>query len=212
MKIAILSESPADEAAIRILVDAIRGEHTEWLGSLRVPSRGYDGVRKSLPRVIAHLHYRTDADALVTVVDSDRTSIHLPEHEQPGNEDPACRLCLLRGIAKDARGELAALHGRRPLTVAVGLACPSIEAWYQCGLDAHATEAAWQRDLDDGADAPIIIRNRLKRAVYGTDRPSLALETQHAVAHAQRLARQTELLEKSFPMGFGSLSRTVGDW
>ena len=72
MKVAILSESPADEAAIRILIDGIIGGPTQPADMPPIRTRGVSGVFTILPTVLKHLHYRTDADALVIVVDSDR--------------------------------------------------------------------------------------------------------------------------------------------
>ena len=93
MKVAVLSESPADEAAIRILIDGIIGGPTQPADMPPIRTRGVSGVFTILPTVLKHLHYRTDADALVIVVDSDRTPVHKPEHEQEGGADERCRLC-----------------------------------------------------------------------------------------------------------------------
>ena len=78
MKVAVLSESPADEAAIRILVEGLLGRTIEPPPMPPIRSRGHDAVVASLPTVLKHLHYRTDAEALVVVLDSDRSPVHDP--------------------------------------------------------------------------------------------------------------------------------------
>ncbi len=55
-------------------------------------------------------------------------------------------------------------------------------------------------------------RHSLKRDVYGTDRPSLELETRRALEAAQLLAQNLPLLERLFPNGFGSLAQAVRGW
>ncbi len=211
MKVALLSESKADEAAIRILVEAILGQAIEPPGNLPLRARGYFSVRDSLPTIIKHLHYRTDAEALVVVVDSNGSPVHDARHDEPDGRDPACRLCLLRSIIDDVRRQLRPVSNRAELKVAIGLATPSVEAWYRWGLDPHATEVAWARDLEGGAQAPRVIR-RLKRDVYGTDRPSLSVETKRAAEQAQRLTESLEAFEAASPNGFGPLARAVRAW
>jgi hypothetical protein len=71
MKVVVLSESSADEAAIRVLVNGILGRETEDVPSLPLRSRGWPSVIKVLPTVIKFLYYRTDAEALVVIADSD---------------------------------------------------------------------------------------------------------------------------------------------
>jgi hypothetical protein len=85
MKVVVLSESSADEAAIRILVNGILGRETEDVSSLPLRSRGWPSVIKVLPTVIKFLHYQTDAEALVVIADSDDSPIHRSSHEQAGS-------------------------------------------------------------------------------------------------------------------------------
>ena len=97
MKLAILSESPADEAALRVLVEyVLGGPFTTVQSSLR--ARGWPSVEQVLPPIIRHLHFNTDADGLVVVVDSDDSPVHTPEHEAPGYYHPFCRVCRLRAV------------------------------------------------------------------------------------------------------------------
>lgn len=202
MKLAVLSESPADEAALRILVDAILGQPTEPIEPPALRSRGWPSVRNILPAVIKHLYYQTDADGLVVVVDSNGTAPHDESHSAEADTDKKCRFCQLQRIAGRVRRDLRPVATRGDLGVFVGLACPAVEAWYRSGLDREASEATWRRALEAGDHAPHRIK-ALKKAVYGTDRPSLPLETARAIEEAGRLAEDLGPLERTFPGGFG---------
>src|SRR5436305_10450078 len=127
MKVVVLSEPSADEAAIRILVNGILGKETLDVPSLPLRSRGWPYVLRVLPTVIKFLHYRTDAEALVVIADSDDSPIHQLSHDQVGGEKPGCRLCQLRNVFKETR--LSTVPGRDELKSAIGLAVPAIEAW-----------------------------------------------------------------------------------
>ncbi|MGD2108714.1 MAG: hypothetical protein PVI86_04920 [Phycisphaerae bacterium] len=210
MKVAILSESAADEAALRVLIDGILKVSTEPVAPLRLRSRGWPSVRDILPSVLKHLHYQTDAEALVVVVDSDNSPIHSAEHDAPNGQEGDCRLCQIRSLVQETLSRVKAVPNRQPLKTAIGLAAPCIEAWYCCG-DADASEAAWARQLETGTN----LRQRrleLKRKVYGTDRPSAELETRCAVEQAKRLVQDLPQLERQFPNGFGPLARDVRGW
>jgi hypothetical protein len=211
MKVAIFCESAADEAGIRILVDAVVGTPTEpfELDKFRA-RRGWPSVPNSLPAVVRHLHYQTEADALVAVVDANGSPLHSAECD-PGQADPRCRLCHMRRIIASVSQGLGQVPGRGPLLTAIALAAPAIEAWWLCGRDLHATEVAWERDRAAGASAPVYIRT-LKQLVYGTDRPSLPLETSRAEEAARSLATQIGELERHFPIGFGAFARVVRAW
>lgn len=213
MKVAVLSESPADEAAIRVFVEGLLGERSEPPSSMPpIRSRGCDAVLAILPAVLRHLHYQTDADALVVVVDSDLSGVHQEAHAQPGGVDQTCRLCRIKAIVRQVQRELAPQDPYTPVKTALGLAVPQIEAWYLVGRDRHVNEAAWIRGLSSG-DFPYT-GNTLKQKVYGTDRPSLRLETECAREAAERIVREGDLsrLEQLFPGGFGALANDVRSW
>ena len=112
MNVAVLSESPADEAAIRILVEAIIGQQTEG-PSLRLRARGVDSVFAVLPAIVKHLHYRTRADALVVVVDSNHTPLHDDERDGDLPISKRCRLWRLRQTVQSATQYLPSRIGRR---------------------------------------------------------------------------------------------------
>ncbi len=209
MKVVVLSESSADEAAIRILVNGILGRETQDVPSLPLRSRGWPYVIRILPTVIKFLHYRTDTEALVVVADSDDSPLHQDSHGGAANEEPGCRLCQLRSVFKGT--QLSAVPGRSGLKSAVGLAVPAIEAWYMCGVDPHVNEATWARRLGQG-ERITYTRNALKRSAYGTERPTLEIMTRYAVAAATRLVDNLSEIERLFPSGFGPFVTDVRNW
>jgi len=96
MKLAILSESPADEAALQVLVAGVlHAPFTTVQAALR--ARGWPSVEQVLPAIVRHLHFNTDTDGLVVVCDTDDSPVHTPDHEAPGYFHPQCRVCRLRG-------------------------------------------------------------------------------------------------------------------
>lgn len=209
MKIAILSESPADEAAISVLVEGVLGEPFERVqGGLR--ARGWPNVAQVLPALIRHLHFNTDADGLVTVVDSDDSVVHTGEHETPGYFHPRCRLCQLRAVFRQTTKKLRPMHGRERVLRCVGVAVPAMEAWYLCGVNPEVTESTWLAGQASGR--PPYTRAELKWRVYGTERPSLPHETRRALEAVQRHRRDVRRLEADFPGGFGSLARDLRSW
>jgi hypothetical protein len=209
MKLAILSESPADEAALRVLVGYVLGEPLHLVTpSLR--ARGWPSVEQVLPPILRHLHFNTDAHGLVVVVDSDDSPVHTAEHEAPGYHHPLCRICRLRAVFRRTLKNLPPAQGRTAPLRAVGLAVPAIEAWLLCGRDEAVTEEAWVRGLARGL--PPYTRRELKARVYGTTRPSLPLEIERAVAEVSRHRGDVRRLEFDFPQGFGALARDLRAW
>lgn len=209
MKIAVVSESPADEAAIKILVDAIVGTESA-LYSVRTRPHGWTRVFELLPSIVNALHYQTDVEALVVVVDSDESPVHQNFHEALQQENPGCRLCRLRTTVGPALIRVRAIPNRASLKTAMGLAVPAIEAWYRCGLDPHVNEATWVRRLL--GERITYDKRSLKIDVYGSHQPSLVVETEAAVLAATRLAENIQLLEQLFPTGFGCLLLDVRSW
>ncbi|MDB6115253.1 MAG: hypothetical protein JWQ62_2198 [Lacunisphaera sp.] len=209
MKLAILSESPADEAALRVLVEYVLGEPFATV-PVALRARGWPSVEQVLSPIIRYLHFNTDADGLVVVVDSDDSPVHTAEHEAPGYYHPFCRICRLRGVFRRATKNLPKAHGRERVLRAVGVAVPAIEAWYLCGRDTSVTEAAWV----DGRAAGRLpyTRQELKWRVYGTERPTLPHEIKRAVQEVTRHRGDLRRLENDFPQGFGSLARDLRSW
>ncbi|MBP6865784.1 MAG: hypothetical protein KBC32_11040 [Candidatus Didemnitutus sp.] len=209
MKLAILSESPADEAALRLLVEHVLGEPLQ-LVTPALRARGWPSVEQVLPPILRHLHFHTDAHGLVVVVDSDDSPVHTEAHEAPGYHHPFCRVCRLRSVFRRTLKNLPPARGRSGPLRAVGVAVPAIEAWLLCGRDDAVTEAAWVAGQENGR-APYT-RAELKARVYGTTRPSLPWETKRAVEEIARHRGDVRRLEHDFPQGFGSLVRDLRAW
>ena len=202
MKIAVLSESPADEAALRVLIAAVLPAPPQFVAP-GFRARGWPNVGQLMPAVIRHLHFNTDTDALVVVVDADDSVVHTAPHEAPGYFHPHCRMCQLRAVYRQTTKRLPPAHGRERVLRVIGIAVPAVEAWYLCGRDPAVSEAAWVAGQARGI-APYT-RVELKWRVYGTDRPSLPLETSCALREAQRHAQDLRRLEFDFP-GFAALA------
>ena len=106
--------------------------------------------------------------------------------------------------------QLKARQGRPTLRVAIGLTVPTIEAWYLVGKEHQVGEAAWTVGLKAGR--PPFTRRQLKELVYGTDRPSLELETERAVKEARRVISDMKAIERDFPVGFGLMAQEIRSW
>ena len=202
MKVALLSESPADETALRVLVGAVLKVTPRFVAP-GFRARGWPNVAQVMPAVIRHLHFNTDTDVLVVVVDADDSVVHLAEHDRPGYFHPHCRMCQLRAVHRQTTKKLPAAHGRARVVRAIGVAVPAIEAWYLCGRDATVSEAA-------GLDGQVrghqpYSRAELKLRVYGTDRPSLPHEIACALQEVERHRHDTRRLEHDF-RGFAALA------
>jgi hypothetical protein len=60
MKIAYFAESPADQAALKILTEAVLGRQTELVNHAGLRHRGWPSVKNALRSVLLELHYHTD--------------------------------------------------------------------------------------------------------------------------------------------------------
>jgi hypothetical protein len=109
MRVALISESSADEPALRILTEAILGEVIE-VEQLRVRSRGWQSVFKNLRSYLAALHYG-GADGAVILLDSDDTELHDNSHG-PDLPRGRCRLCDLRRDAEHILKQFTPVEGR----------------------------------------------------------------------------------------------------
>lgn len=208
MKLGILSESPADEVAIRVLVESVLQERVELIQpSLR--ARGWPSVAQVLPAVIRHLHFNTDAEGLVVVVDADDSVVHTEAHDAPSYFHPRCRLCQLRAVFRQTVKKLPPARGRDRVSRGIGVAVPAIEGWYLCGRDERVTEQVWLKGQETGV--PPYTRSELKFRVYGTDRPSLRHEIDCALQEVARHSRDSRRLENDFP-GFAALARDLRAW
>jgi hypothetical protein len=205
MKVALLSESLADEAVLRVLVGAVLGAPPQIVqAGLR--ARGWPNVAQVLPAVIRHLHFNTEVEALVVTCDSDDSVVHVEAHDAPGYFHPQCRMCRLRAIFRQTVKKLPPAHGRARVLRVVGVAVPALEAWLLCGRDPTVGEAGWVAAQAAGTQP--YSRRDLKWRVYGTDRPSLPHEIRCALHEIARHRHDTRRLEFDFP-GFAALARDL---
>lgn len=201
MRVAILSESSADESALRVLVDALLGVKTDHV-EMNLQSRGWPAVRNILPTISKWLQYRTDAEGLVVVVDSNHTYL--------SRNEPKNRLRDFQELVQHCQQALKPVSGRVPLKIAIGVAAPAIEAWMLCKSNQKISEAAWEKGLADKRDP--YSKQELKRLLYGSDYSSLTLMTHKMTEAARDVVGNLELLENAFPSGFGSLARELRGW
>ena len=201
MRVAILSESSADEAALRILVDAVLGVSTAPI-EMALRSRGWPAVRSVLPAIIRALHYRSDAEGLVVVVDSNHTSLSAPETKS--------RMRELQAISTKIQNELSPVSGRVPLRIAIGVAAPAIEAWLLCKQFSEISEANWEKGIAQKRDP--YSKLELKKRLYGVDYASLELMTEKMVQAAHSLKTELPLLKQQFQIGFGGLAQQLIEW
>jgi hypothetical protein len=211
MKVAVLSESPADEAAILTFVEGLLGVQVERVAMPAPRMRGWKGVFNAIEPAIRHLHYRTDAEALIVTLDSDESPVHRSGGIS-GLCDSKCRLCQLAVGVDNAQRQVRPRQGRGPIKVALGVAMPAIEAWCLCGTDPHITESAWVQSLPSRKFP--YTKKELKQRLYGCTEPVLELETKYLVEQAKRLVDAGELpqLERLFSIGFGLLAKEVRSW
>jgi hypothetical protein len=205
MKVALLSESPADEAVLRVLVDAILGEPAQ-VAPAGYRARGWPNVIQVLPAVIRHLHFNTDVDTLVVSCDSDDSPVHTEAHEAPQYYHPHCRMCQLRAVFRQTSKRFPSAHGRLKVRRVVGVAVPALEAWLLCGRDSDVSEAAWINGQQVGR-LPYT-RAELKFRIYQTERPSLPHEIQCALRETERHSQDLRRLEYDFP-GFAALMKDL---
>jgi len=210
MKVAIVSEFTADEAAIKILVDAVVGRETHLVSSPKLRPKGWPSVLNLLPSIIKHLHYNSDAHGLAVVVDSDDSPLHNESHEFTSQENQSCRLCALRHVVEREKSRLSAVANRTGIKTAIGVAIPSMEAWYHCGLDTHVNENTWGRRLR--GERVTYDRQSLKNSIYLSDRAPIFAKTQIACNAAKRLVTNLELLKEHFPIGFGCFVKDLKSW
>jgi hypothetical protein len=208
MKVGILSESPVDQAAIRILSEAVLRRQIELIEPRGQPT-GCGAVLSAVAVELIRIHYHTDGDGLIIVIDSDDTPVHTSNHlVQPLD---GCRVCEIEAKVRQVRRSLNPRSDKTEVQVAIAVPVPAIEAWLRCGTDPHAAEAPYVRLLQQGAKRPDI-RRQLKINLYGTDYPRLGRAKEIAIREATRLATDLDRLRTQFPLGFGLFYETLASW
>jgi hypothetical protein len=211
MNVAILSESDYDEGAIGLIAQKLSPQKLSIIShNIKMPSRGWTAAMAVLGPVYLRLHYDPSAHGLVCVLDSDDTTPHTLEHETKNFTVLGCRYCEMRRKLDALQKSAASVaHRTFPLRIAIGLAVPAIEAWYQCGVDVHSTEAHFQR-LD--VKQLYHERKRLKAATYGSVGAQGTVLADRSLQHAQRLCDDIAQIKRLFPCGFGMLARDILLW
>ncbi|MHB8736909.1 MAG: hypothetical protein ACYC6M_16520 [Terriglobales bacterium] len=209
MKIGYYCESPVDRAAMAVFTEGLLGAPPEPI-SMDLEGRSVPAFFSALGGVFRGVHFNSDAEGLIVVVDCDDTELHVPAHDAIPGGGEGCRLCQARKIIAQARKQLKPRQGRPELKVAIGLAVPAIEAWYLVGKNHQVGEAAWNTGL--AAGRPPFTRPQLKKLVYGLDRPSLEHMTECAVREARRIILNIEAIETAFPAGFGLMAHEIRSW
>ncbi len=215
MKVAFFSESPVDEAAVRVFVEGLLGERTVPPSPpLRLKREGWRAVLRGVSIALRHLHYSTDADALVVTLDSDKTIVPQKGHGRSVScaKEAKCRLCDVRREIEETQRTLRARQGQGPILTAVGVAVPAIEAWCLVGRGHRVSESAWIEGLESGKYQ--YDKLQLKQIAYGSENSSREIMTRRATKEAQRIVADGKLpdLEKLFPGGFGALADDVRGW
>lgn len=209
MNVAIFTESPIDDAVLRVFTDHLLGTSTSPTSLPRLASRGWPAMKRDLPAIIRAVHYQSLAEAVVVCADANGREVHAPEHV--GQPTSACRHCELQSEASRTLDRLPATQLWHPLKVAITVPCPSIEAWLLCGRERDCTEAAWkQRREAKNAFSEI---KRLKKLLYGSEAPhSHRLAIENATRRGTELLSDLGHLEWAFPNSFGVFAATVRGW
>ena len=122
-----------------------------------------------------------------------------------------CRTCKLRSAITRCQDELRTLPGLSASPTAIAVPTPAIEAWYLFGEDSNCTETGWKQRQQNNVSSVGEIR-RLKKLVYGNDRPNVELEKSVAIERAHRLPDRLDELAGYFPNSFGLLAREIRNW
>jgi hypothetical protein len=186
---------------LRLIVEALLGRRTIPT-EIVLRSRGWNAVRNTFLTTAKELHYQSDTDALVVVVDSNHTYLSIGQMKN--------RLREFQELAQNCRSQLRPISGRLPLKIAVGVAAPALEAWWLCRTHPQVSEAAWERGLGEKRDP--YSKLDLKKWLYGAENNSLPHMTQKMVEAARDLENDLAVLERAFPRGFGSLAQEIRSW
>lgn len=214
MKFAVLTESAVDDGSVRILVDAMFAGPIVWHQSPpSYKSREWPGVLSVLPVAIRALHYNSDVEGLLIVVDGNGTPVHVPETRCDRDPKHGCRWCQVRECIDQACAKLKPRSHARPLRIAHALTYPSIEAWFRLGRDPGRGESSWVLYRRSLTHAQITDHKRkLKRAIYNVVDPAFELSKRRQIEEAKNLAANLAEFEKLFPIGFGLFASEIRGW
>ena len=201
MKISVLAESSNDAAVMVELASAALGGPVELINS-GFEMMGWNMIPSVLPAVIKHLHFRSEADGLIVVADSNHSSL------EPGA--PNNRREELRAMAAKIVENLGMLHGRSRIRIAIAVASPALVAWLLFHRYGEISESAWERGLVEKKDP--YTKGVLKQRLYGVQRPSRDIATALRLEAARQVSQRIHELRSRFPLGFGSFFEDLLSW
>jgi hypothetical protein len=102
MKIGYYCESPADAAALAIFVEGLLGAPPEPI-SVELEAHSVPGFFSALDGVFRGVHFNSDAEGLIVLVDGDNADLHELAHDAPGEDVEGCRYCQIRKIVARAQ-------------------------------------------------------------------------------------------------------------
>jgi|GEM_PF-4293239 len=209
MKVALVTESEADDELLRIILQACLGTETQ-LHDSRLRVRGWPGIRNLIPTFLKHLHYLTDVNACAILADADLSPLYPPPHDQ---SHPNCRMCDIDVQICETQRHLRPRNFSSPLRIAVCLAIPAIEAWLLNIEMPEINEAWWQQSCQSKPDSAMHQRKlHLKRQLYGTDQPSNRAQITFIREHERAIIRELPRLTAAFSWGLKPFVDTVVQW
>ena len=186
MNLAIISESPADEAALHAFCQTYLGREFPLVPHRVEVRRGWTALRKDLPAALQALRYYTPATVILVVVDSDGSELH--------TNAPTNRLDELREIAR--RCLMPKTAADRKITCLLGLAVPCIEAWWLAHKNFQIGEATWL--ARHSLPSLPYDKQTLKKDLYGS---ALDRKREVMISAARASAAHSDLLSERFPIG-----------
>jgi hypothetical protein len=109
MKIGYYCESPADQAAMSIFAEGILGEQAQPI-SMELEAHSVPAIFDALDGVLRGVHYNSDADGLIVVVDCDYTyRTASPTRHQGATKKSAGSV---RSARSSPRHEISSSRGR----------------------------------------------------------------------------------------------------
>ncbi len=208
MKIGYYRESPADSSSHGNL----RGGNSRRRGAtdstLDLEAHSVPGFFSALNSVFRGVHYNSDADGLVIVVDADHTELHDPSHDTNTAKD--CRYCQASNIIQRARTQLQPRIGRPELKVAIGVTLPSIRSWVIVWQIDEVGEAAWKTSLASGKR--LFTSQNLKKWCTARIAPRSNWRRNVRSRETLRIRENLKSIEDAFPIGFGLLAQEIRSW
>src|SRR5207247_7163467 len=110
LMVGFFCESLAVQSAMAVFTEGILGTPSEPI-NMDLEAHSVPGFFSALDGVFRGVHYNSDAEGLIVVVDCDDTELHDPAHDKAEGGGDDCRLCQARKIIARARRQLKARRG-----------------------------------------------------------------------------------------------------